>query len=76
MNLQGENIFFEESEAAKKGGEPSKVKQNLENAKKLDREIPYSSNPREAYSHIQYMLIGTPKNKAKIIKHEWRFLSI
>ena len=50
MNLQGQNILIEEKQPPKESKGVSKVKKSLEEAKKIDREIPYASNNREAYS--------------------------
>ncbi len=51
MNLQGANIFFDDDKPVQDPPAASKLKQNLEGAKKLDKEVTYSSsNPRETYS--------------------------
>ncbi len=73
MNLQGNaKIFLDDEEnttsapAAKKPPEvvasASKVKQNLENAKRMDREVPYSIS-REAYCLFRSEFLNVPTTK-------------
>ena len=78
MNLQGQNIFFDEKETKKQETTGvSKVKQNIENAKKIDREVPYSSTmSREAYFVIISINIAMQRSKLNFINLEFQFLNI
>jgi len=75
MNLQGNsNIFIDKENATHNPKEQkSKVKINLENAKKIDREIPYAIS-REAYFLQCIKTKVTQKSKANYIKQKLKSL--